>query len=391
MNTNKFLFNSGAMLSALQTIGKVMERRPVVPILENYLFQVKDGTLTVSGTDLQNTFRLSFPIENKQADFSACVPPVVIKYIDKLIKGEGSAPLTLVYDAETYGIEITDAIARAKYAGDNPIDFPIARQTDFDVFETSSKLFKEFKDLLVYVSADQLRPAMTGIAFTNHENKMYCAATDGHRVKVLNIQDEVLIYPGIKADKDNQYFILPAKAAKILSELNFKKETAGVMVRNGDHDGNQYVSFSFKYGAFDAEFITRPINERYPDYWNVIPEEKSTLTRYTNQDKAKFLSVLDRAQLFANATTHQIRLSLNGKLKLSAEDLDFKNEYSAEIEGSYEGEPIEIGFNAMYLSECINSFGNTFTMEMRKPNHAAVIRDEKSIVLCMPVMLNQYA
>ena len=64
MNTNKFLFNSGAMLSALQTIGKVMERRPVVPILENYLFTVKDGILTVSGTDLQNTFRLSFPIES---------------------------------------------------------------------------------------------------------------------------------------------------------------------------------------------------------------------------------------------------------------------------------------------------------------------------------------
>lgn len=387
MKTNEAFVNSKSFLYMLQTVGKLLNKRPAVPIIENYFIEVKEGKLTVSATDLNNTFRLSFDWDGsqKQADFKAVLAPTVIKYLQKL----DEQPILLTYDAGSYSIEITDDTARAKYSGENPVDFPHTAQTDFDIFETSSALFKEFKDLLVYVSSDQLRPAMTGIAFSSHENKMYCAATDGHRVKVLNIQDDVTIYPGIKPNKEGQYFILPAKAAKILSELNFKKDTAGVIVRNGfqqiGESTNQFVSFSFKFGAFDAEFITRVIDERYPDYWNVIPDGTQTKTSYTNQDKAKFLSVLDRAQLFANASTHQIRLSLNGKLKVSV-----KNEYCAEVDGSYTGEPMEIGFNAMFLSECINSFGNTFTLELSAPNKAGVIRDEKSIVLCMPLMLAKY-
>jgi len=410
MKTNEFMFNSGTLLQALQTVKKVMSSRPLVPVLENYLFTVKGGKLTVTGTDLQNTFKLSLPVHGMDADFSACVPPTVIKYLDKIIKSEGPAPLTLTYDHESYSIEVIDSIARAKYSGENASDFPRSPQTNVDTFETTSNLFKEFKDLLVYTSTDELRPAMTGIAFLDYQKQIYLAGTDGHRLKALNVNDQILPYGGIKPDGKcdafcsdmRQYFILPSKAAKILSELNFKKENEGVVVRTGSDKQTietkystsdvtlEFISFSFRFGEFEAEFITRLISERYPDIWAVIPEEKETKTRYTTNDKAKFLSVLDRAQLFANATTHQIRLSLNGKLKISAEDLDFKNEYCAEIEGSYTGDQIEIGFNAEYFKDCVNSFGNSFTLEMQAPNRCAVIRDAKQIVLCMPVMLTKY-
>jgi DNA polymerase III sliding clamp (beta) subunit (PCNA family) len=85
-----------------------------------------------------------------------------------------------------------------------------------------------------------------------------------------------------------------------------------------------------------------------------------------------------------------VRLSLNGSNKISAEDLDFSNEYCAEVGGSYEGEPIEMGFNANFLRDTIKSFGDTFTLEMTAPNKAAVIREGHSLALVMPVMLNQY-
>lgn len=272
------------------------------------------------------------------------------------------------------------------------MDFPIHPQTNIELFETTSDIFKEFKDLLNYVTKDELRPAMTGIGFMQHEGNFQMCATDGHRLKFVTV-------PELKNDdKEMQHFILNAKAANILSSLNFQPKGRGkakvetmpesvtVCSSEPSEDGDKSISFLFSYGAYDMEVITKDINERYPQYWDVIPS-KST-TQFTI-DKKNFLNVLDKAVLFANKTTNQIRLSLNGSNKISAEDLDFSHEYTGEVGGTYEGNHIEIGFNGAFLKEVINSFDDV-TLEMSEPNKAAVIRKGNSLALVMPVMLNQY-
>ncbi len=425
---NKIIVNSSALLTALQYVKKVMpSSRAVVPIIENFLFDVKNGKLTIAGTDLHNTIKVTVPDTYAETidTFKAVVPAEIMKYLAKI----ETQPLTLVWSPESYSLEILDEDGRAKYSGDNFESFPVCPQTDSALFEITSDLFSEFKDLLNYVSDDELRPAMTGIGFVQRLGKFQMVGTNGHVMKlvevpelaknsmnevdfdlhVLSLQTKIDRYRKMgfpyafkqasvlqklldetEKQSHNQHFILPAKAAKILSDLKFgtaKKPITETVTVCGNAK-NENISFLFSIEGYDMEVVTRNIDERYPQYWNVIPNNPQT--KYTT-DKAKFLQVLNKASLFANKTTHQIRLGLNGVNKISAEDLDFSNEYCGVVGGSYEGEPIEMGFNAEFLKDCINSFGDTFTLEMTAPNKAAVIRDGNSLALCMPVMLNQYA
>jgi DNA polymerase III subunit beta len=426
----KIIISSSVLLQALELVKKAIERNTSVPIIENFLFDVRNNVLTVSATDLYTTIKTSWRIEcNAQTAFRAVVPKEIITYLKKL-----DGPITLTYNAESYSIELLEEDARAKYSGENPEDFPVIPQTNIQIFETTSDMFHEFKDLLNYTHQDDLRPAMSGIGFVQHVGAFNMIATDGHKLKVVNMPElntdtnmsveshnEYCAHMQTKIDKYKamrlpfaykqakvlqslldetekqavkQYFILRIKAAKILSDLKFgtakKPERAEVIVCSNAVVGTEskYISFLFTQSVFDIEVITRDIDERYPQYWNVIPQ-KST-TQYL-ADKKRMLSVIDKAVLFANKTTHQVRLSLNGKNKISAEDLDFSNEYCAEVGGSYIGEPIEIGFNGELLRDTINSFGDEFTLEMSAPNKVAVIREGNSLALVMPVMLNEYA
>lgn len=455
---NKFVVNSSVLLLALQYVVKVMTKNATVPILENFLFIIRDGVLTVAGSDLQTTFKVSLSTSRNQisckpdTNFQMVVPRDIISYLKKI----ETQPITFVYDHSTYSIEVMEDDARAKYAGENPKDFPLCPETPIELLQTDSDIFKAFDDLLNYVSDDQFRPAMTGIAFMQHAGQFQMVATDGHRMKMVTvpelsktgpykvqtisgqtismdlqafseyrsgIQDRYEHFANLRMPKGGydripyaekiatkykthmdyldgmhefQHFILRSKAANILSGLKFgtakKPELEFVTIRTNEKKAN--ISFIFRCDGLVMEIVTSNIDERYPQYWNIIPEENPDPRYYKptkfTVDKKPFIKALDKAELFANKTTHQIRLSLNGKNKVSAEDLDFKNEYCAEVGGSYQGEPIDIGFNAKLLRDTVNSFGDTFTLEMTAPNKCAVIREGNSLALVMPVMLNQY-
>jgi DNA polymerase-3 subunit beta len=423
---NKIIVNSQILLKALTYASKVMSKNPSVPILENFLFQVKDEKLTISGSDLQTTFKVSLRVEaNKGTEFSACVPAEVMKYLAKL----DECPITLAYkeglkvkkketdeDEKTYTIEIlehevdynkeTHEIKRgdnglAKYSTDNYVDFPKTPEVKTDFAAITSDLFKEFKDLLNYTSTDELRPSMTGIDFQTYKGNFTMVATDGHRLKTVVVPE--LTDPTEQSNEGKQHFILPNKAAKILGDLKFgtAKNPVNELVLIQIRDEQKFdwenkptkidrtnVSFTFALDSFDMELTVRNIDERYPHVWGVIPT--TSTTKFTIEKK-EILKQIDKAMLFANKTTHQIRIKLNGVNQISAEDLDFSNEYCANLNGTYTGEPIEIGFNARFFKGCIESFGDTVTLEMTEPNRAGVIRNEKSMVLVMPVMLDRAA
>ena len=385
---NKFITNSKTLLNALTIAAKAVVKNAVVPIIESYLFQVTGNRLTISGSDLQTTFKVCMGIENHEGSiFSMVVPPTIVKYLQKL----GESAICIKWDNETYSLEILDEDSRAKYSGENAIDFPISPVCDQDLYNLTADNLKEFKDLLNYASGDDLRPAMTGIMFGDYRGSYNLVATDGHRMKVVTLSQST------EHETERQDFILPAKPAKILSDLKFKTDTdirvkvKRVIDEVGKHSREYIsnVSFSFPYQGFECELICRSIDEKFPAYYQVIPATNEKNTFYTT-DKKTFLNILDKADLFAHKTTHQVRLCLNGVNKLSAEDLDFNNEFNGLIGGSYTGEPIEIGFNAVFLKEVVSSFGDTFTIEMSKPNKAAVIRQGNALALVMPVMLAQY-
>ena len=115
-------------------------------------------------------------------------------------------------------------------------------------------------------------------------------------------------------------------------------------------------------------------------------------------DRLQFLGSIKRVSIFANKTTHQIKLKLAGsELSLSAEDIDFANEANERLTCEHEGEDIEIGFNAKFLIEMLtNADSDQVEMHLSAPNRAGLIfpvdqdSDENLLMLVMPVMLNNY-
>jgi DNA polymerase-3 subunit beta len=141
--------------------------------------------------------------------------------------------------------------------------------------------------------------------------------------------------------------------------------------------------------------ICRLIDERFPDYDNVIPTQNNISMSIERSD---LLGALKRISIYANKTTHQVRLKITGsELQISAEDLDFSNEANERLSCEHEGEDIEIGFNAKFLIEMLTNMDSPkIKLTMSAPNKAGVIlpaendSSEDILMLVMPVMLNQY-
>jgi DNA polymerase-3 subunit beta len=114
--------------------------------------------------------------------------------------------------------------------------------------------------------------------------------------------------------------------------------------------------------------------------------------------KDEFLSSLKRIAIYANKTTHQVRLKITGsELLISAEDLDFSNEANERLSCEHEGEDIEIGFNARFLIEMLSNLeSKEITLRLNAPNRAGILSpsekddNEDILMLVMPVMLNTY-
>lgn len=115
-------------------------------------------------------------------------------------------------------------------------------------------------------------------------------------------------------------------------------------------------------------------------------------------ERTDLLGALKRISIYANKTTHQVRLKITGsELQISAEDLDFSNEANERLSCEHDGEDIEIGFNAKFLIEMLTNMDSPkIRLTMSAPNKAGVIlpaekdSNEDILMLVMPVMLNQY-
>jgi DNA polymerase-3 subunit beta len=172
-----------------------------------------------------------------------------------------------------------------------------------------------------------------------------------------------------------------------LLKSTLPSENVGVSVEF--NQSNAYFKFN------NIKMICRLIDERFPDYENVIPVENPNIMTIDRQD---LLSSLRRIAIYANKTTHQVRLKLTGsELMISAEDLDFSNEANERLSCEHDGEDIEIGFNAKFLVEMLNNLScKEVSLKFSAPNRAGLIlpaeqdENEDILMLVMPVMLNNY-
>ena len=372
----RFIVSTSTLLKHLQAVSGALSTSAVLPILENFLFEIKDGNLVISATDLQTSMTTALAVDSKE-DGKIAVPSKIL--LDTL-KTLAEQPISFSVDENTFAIEISAGDGKYKLSGENGDDFPKIPTVNeaSSVNLPASVLAEAINKTIFAVSTDELRPAMTGVYCQLSAQDLTFVATDAHKLVRYKRTDT-------RADKATS-FILPRKALMLLKTA-LPTDDVNVNV--------EYNATSAFFKFANINLVCRLIDERYPDYEAVIPQNN---TNKLTLERSLFLNCLKRVVIFANKTTHQVRLKIAGsELHISSEDIDFANEAHERIGCQYEGEDMEIGFNAKFLIEMLSNIsGDEITIEMSTPNRAGLLsptiknENEDILMLVMPVMLNSY-
>ena len=370
----KFIVSSSSLLKQLQHIAGVINANTVLPILEDFLFEVGKNKLTVVATDLETVMHIQLDVEAKDSG-KVCIPSKIL--LDSL-KNIPDQPLTFNID-KNFSIEITSDNGKYKIMGENPDNFPKEPASDdtTSFTMTASSLVTAINKTLFATSNDDLRPAMTGVFFELDKKGIQFVATDAHRLVRYKRKDS--------SAAKNDSFIVPRKPLNLLKSAIPDNEDEITLSYNSNH-------FFVKHGT--TQMSCRLIDARFPDYKVVIPSDNPYKLIVNKSD---FQSALRRVSIFSNKSTNQVALNISGsELQLAAQDVDFSFEGNERMKCQYDGEDLTIAFNAKFLIEMLNAAdSDEIKIELSTPTKAGIIKqteqedNEELLMLVMPLMLNQ--
>ena len=369
----KFIVSASSLLKHLQQVSGVISNNTVLPILEDFLFEIDNNNLIIVATDLETVMRVQMEVDSKE-NGRVCIPSKIL--IDSL-KNISDQPLTFNID-DNFAVEIRSDNGKYKVMGENPDNFPKEPSSDDTTAFTmpSTALVTAINKTLFAVSNDDLRPAMTGVFFELAENYIQFVATDAHRLIRYKRTD-------IACPK-TESFIVPKKPLNLLKNVLPDNEDELTLSYNSNH---LFVS----HGT--TQLTCRLIDARFPDYKVVIPTDNPYKLVV---GKGDFQGALRRVSVFSNKSTNQVALSISGsELQLAAQDVDFSFEGNERMNCQYDGEDLQIAFNARFLIEMLNAAETSdIKVELATSTKAGIIKptesdeNEELLMLVMPLMLN---
>src|SRR5690242_12834714 len=369
----KFIASASSLLKHLQQISGVINANTVLPILEDFLFDIQDKKLSIAATDLETVMRVQMDVESK-TNGKVCIPAKIL--IDSL-KNIPDQPLTFNIDKH-FAVELTSDNGKYKVMGENPDNFPKEPASDetTSFTMTSTALVTAINKTLFAVSNDDLRPAMTGVFFEMDKKGLQFVATDAHRLVRYKRTD-------VSCPK-NDSLIVPKKPLTLLK---------AAMPVNDDELTISYNSNHLFVTHGTTQLSCRLIDARFPDYKVVIPTDNPYKLTVNRTD---FQGALRRVGIFSNKSTNQVVLSISGsQLQLTAQDIDFSFEGNERMKCQYNGEDLQIAFNAKFLIEMLSATDtDDVTVELSTSTKAGIIRpgeqdeNEELLMLVMPLMLN---
>ncbi len=369
----KFIVNTDQLLHKLQVISGTIVSKPVIPILDHFLFDIAEGKLSVTATDLETSMSTEMEVQADE-DIKIAVPS---KLCMDTLRSLPNQPVTFSINKDNNSVEIKSEFGRYKLIGQNGEDFPRIPDTNSNnsFSMPAGDLSSSIAKTLFATGTDELRLSLTGVYVQLEKDNATFVATDANRLVKVQRSD---VNPGISSN-----FILPKKALNLLKANLPHNETE---VKIDLNESNAFFAFD------DVTLICRLIDEKYPDYKAVIPEDNPNKLSISRQE---FLNSVKRISIFANKTTNQINIKITGsELTMSAEDIDLSNEAVERLGCDYAGEDMEIGFNARLLLEMLQNMNTPqISIELSTPNRAGIILpsenedNEKLLMLIMPMMI----
>ncbi|WP_396175455.1 DNA polymerase III subunit beta, partial [Flavobacterium sp.] len=312
----KFIVSSSYLLKQLQVLGSVINSSNTLPILDNFLFELDNKTLTVSASDLETTMSATLEIDSTSKG-SVAVPA---KLLLDILKTFPEQPLTFTVE-ENSTIEISSNSGKYAIAYAPGDEFPksVSLDNPSSTVVPSDVLATAISKTIFAAGNDDLRPVMSGVFFQFSPEGLIFVATDAHKLVKYSRTD-------VKASEVAD-FIMPKKPLNILKSILGTSESDITIEYN---DSN--ATFSF-----DSYILTcRLIDGKYPNYEAVIPKENPNKLMI---NRVLLLNSVRRVSIFSNKTTHQIRLKIAGaELNISAEDIDYSNKAEERLTCDYQGD-----------------------------------------------------
>ena len=370
-----FEVSSSELLKKLQIASGAISSNPVIPILEDFLFELSGNNLTISATNLEVTIISSLSVMGSE-DGRIAVPARIL--LDTL-KALPDHPVKFKVDSDNNVVTLNSAYGEYKLSGDTAEDFPevpVEENTN-EIALDCDAVVKAINNTIFATSNDELRLAMTGVLMQMDFNKVIFVSTDAHKLVKYSIG-------GLSSELTDSV-IIPKKCLTVFRNA----------VSTSDEEKTQ-ISFNTKnifFKAGDTLVISRLIDAKFPDYNAVIPVNNDKILTLNRSD---FQNSLKRIVIYSNKTTNQVVLSLaEDSLTVSAQDLDFSNEATEQVSCNYKSDPMTIGFNAKFLVEMLGVIEtDEVVLELSAPNKAGILLpaeendQEKLMMLVMPVMMS---
>lgn len=372
----KFIVSSTALSSHLQAISRVINSKNALPILDCFLFELQDGTLSATVSDSETTMVTTVEVNESDMDGRFAV---TAKTLLDALKEIPEQPLT--FEINTDSLEITVQYQNGKYSlmGQNADEFPQSAMLGDNAVrvEMDAQVLLGGINRAVFATADdELRPVMNGIYFDITTEDITFVASDGHKL----VRNKTFVAHG----DEKAAFILPKKPATLLKNLLPKEQ------------GDVQIDFDDRNAVFTLEnyrMVCRLIEGRYPNYNSVIPQDNP---HKVTIDRQMLISALRRVSVFSSQASSLIKLRLSeNQIQISAQDIDFSTSAEETLICQYAGNAMSIGFKSTFLIDILNNLtAQEVIVELADPSRAGVIvpaeqeENEDVLMLLMPMMLN---
>jgi DNA polymerase III subunit beta len=354
------------LVQGLSIVGRAVSTRTAIQILSGILLEARGEDLRLAATDMELSLRASVPAR-VEGDGSIVLPGRTLVDIARLLPGDD---VTIEHSAAESVVHLASGSASYTLHTYNAEDFPrLPELTDTQTFEVDREaLLETITRVARAASRDEARPVLTGVLVQFAGGKLVMAATDSYR---LAVKETTLGSPAPELEA-----IVPSRALQELARVAGDADEVAVGVQE-----NQVL---FSVGG--VWLTTRRIDGQFPNYRQLLPE---TFEHELTVPRAELLDVVRRASvMIQRATPLQLRFA-DGEVTVVARTHEV-GESQESMPVAYTGEPLEIGFNAEFLREGLESVeGDDVRMKLISPLRPAILTDEGDdfTYLVMPIRL----
>ena len=367
----KFSLPKSRLFSYLQHILQVVPTKSTLPILTNILIEALDNKIKISATDLDISITASMECTVAKKGSASIPARILFDIIKELPESDIS------FEATTQRVEIKIPNGSYKIASVAPDEFPKlpAVNTKKEIKISGNDFSKMILKTTFACSDDETRPALNGVLWQTKGDKMLMVATDGHRLAKMSVENKML--KGLYDD-----VIIPPKVLNLIPKF---------VTESNKEIGIIFGENNIIFNLGDIILTSRLIDGPYPNFDQVIPSESDKKLTVAKDDLSHSVK---RVSILSNALTHQVKFSLkSGSLTLSTTNADVGGEGKEVLECDFSGEPVELGYNAIYVNDILNKMdGEEVIFELSSSVSAGIIYTpntpkEDFLCLIMPLRL----